>query len=54
MRTENRWKEFLLSLAAGQSMVPFGDNRATLRLLAQRVSALRKTTTAEKKSWPRA
>lgn len=34
-------KEAWLSLAAGQAMVPFGDNGPALRALAERVSALR-------------
>ena len=37
----NRWKEALLSLAAGQSMVPFGNNSASIRRLSERVWALR-------------
>lgn len=41
MFTRNRFKEMLLSLAAGQQMVPFGDNRAVLRNLSQQVWALR-------------
>lgn len=41
MFTRNRWKELLLSLAAGQQMVPFGDNRAVLRNLSQQIWALR-------------
>jgi hypothetical protein len=41
MFTRNRWKEMLLSLAAGQQMVPFGDNRAVLRNLSQQIWALR-------------
>ena len=41
MLTRNRWKELLLSLAAGQQMVPFGDNRPAVRQLSQRLWALR-------------
>jgi hypothetical protein len=41
MFTRNRWKEMLLSLSAGQSMVPFGDNHAALRNLSQQIWALR-------------
>ena len=41
MFTRNRWKEMLLSLAAGHRMVPFGDNGAALRNLSQQVWALR-------------
>jgi hypothetical protein len=41
MFTRNRFKELLLSLAAGQRMVPFGDNRAVLRNLSQQIWALR-------------
>jgi hypothetical protein len=41
MFARNRFKELLLSLAAGQRMVPFGDNRAVLRNLSQQIWALR-------------
>jgi hypothetical protein len=41
MFRRNRWKEMLLSLAAGQQMVPFGDNQAVLRNLSQQIWALR-------------
>jgi hypothetical protein len=41
MLTRNRWKEMLLSLAAGQSMIPLGDNRAAVRQLSERIWALR-------------
>ena len=41
MFTRNRWKEMLLSLAAGRSMVPLGDNRAALRKLSHDIWALR-------------
>lgn len=41
MLTRNRWKEMLASLAAGQSMVPLGDNGPALRQLARRVWTLR-------------
>jgi hypothetical protein len=41
MRTRNRWKELWLSLVAGQSLVPFGDNGAVIRRLSQRIAARR-------------
>lgn len=47
MLTRNRWKEMLLSLAAGQSMVPLGDNQAALRQLSERIWALRAAEAAK-------
>jgi hypothetical protein len=48
MLTRNRWKELLLSLAAGQRMVPFGDNRHEVRQLAERIFALRAAEAARR------
>ena len=47
MRLRNRWKKLWLSLAAGQSMVPFGDNGPALRELSQRIWALRAAEAAK-------
>jgi hypothetical protein len=52
MLTRNRWKELLLSLAAGQQMVPFGDNRRAVRRLAERVWALRAVEAARHEAPP--
>jgi hypothetical protein len=41
MQTRKRFKEVLLSLAAGHSMVPFGDNGPAIQRLSQRIADLR-------------
>lgn len=41
MQKANRWREMLLSLAAGQAMVPFGDNGPRIRRLSAEIWALR-------------
>lgn len=48
MLTRNRWKEMLLSLAAGQAMVPLGDNQKAVRQLSERVWALRAADAAKR------
>lgn len=46
MLNRNRWKEALLSLAAGHAMIPMGDNGAVIRGLAAEVWALRRAEAA--------
>jgi hypothetical protein len=41
MKTLKRLRELWLSFAAGQSMVPFGDNGAAIRRLSQQIAARR-------------
>jgi hypothetical protein len=41
MQVRERFREMLLSLAAGQAMIPLGDNRRELGRFAQRVWQLR-------------
>jgi hypothetical protein len=48
MLTRNRWREMLLSLAAGQAMVPLGDNRKVVRQLSERIWALRAADAAKR------
>jgi hypothetical protein len=46
MLITNRWKEMLLSLAAGQSMVPLGDNGPRIRQLSAEIWTLRASEAA--------